>query len=134
MSYVSNGWLSDMQGVAAENAATFGEPLLLIPCDRRPNFQAKPDPSRGVIVQGVFSWRSKMVFKLNAGTSPGQDGLAESREPIASFPRDALPWSIRLGDQLERLCDGTLFEVKGVEPDGVSMTKLALLQLGRQSQ
>ncbi len=134
MSYVSNGWLPDMQNVAAEIASTFGEALLLIPCDRRPNFQAKPDPSRGVQIQGVFTWRSKMVFKLNAGDSSRQSGLADSREPVASFPRDALPWSINLGDQVERLCSGELFEVKSVEPDGVSMTTLRLLQLGRQSQ
>ncbi len=135
MSYVSNGWLADMQGVAAENAATFGEPLLLIPADRRPNFQATPDPSRAFTVQGVFSWRSKMLFKQNSGNAlQTQEPFIESREPIASFPRDALPWSIRLGDQVQRLCSGDLFEVKGVEPDGVSMTTLRLLQLGRQSQ
>jgi hypothetical protein len=134
MSYVSNGWQADMQNVAGEIASTFGEPLLLIPCERRPNFQATPDPSRAVTVQGVFSYRSDGVFKLNAGTSSGQDMLVESRKPIASIPRASLPWSINLGDQVQRLCDGMLFEVKGVEPDGVSMTTLRLLQLGRQSQ
>src|SRR5271166_1342884 len=108
--YTSQGWLSDMQGVAAENAATFGEPLLLIPADRRPNFQAKPDPSRGVTVQGVFSWRAKMIFKQNSGNAMmTQEPLIESREPIASFPRAALPWAIGLGDQVQRLSSGDLF-------------------------
>ncbi|MDR3572133.1 MAG: hypothetical protein P4L81_08205, partial [Candidatus Pacebacteria bacterium] len=129
-----NGWLPDMQNVAEEIASTFGEPLKLIPCDRRPNCQARADPSNAVEVQGVFSWRAKMVFKLNNGTSSGQDGLAESREPIASFPRAALPWAVRLGDQVERLCGGNLFEVKSAEPDGVSMIVLKLLQLGRSNQ
>jgi hypothetical protein len=132
--YVSNGWQADMQNVAEEIVSTFGEPLRITPCNRRPNYQPQPDPSHAVDVQGVFSWRAKVEYKQNAGTSSGQDAWVETREPIASFPRAALPWAVNIGDQVERLCDGNMFQVKSVEPDGVSMIVLKLLQLGRPSQ
>jgi hypothetical protein len=134
MSYVSNGWLGEMQNVSAEIDETFGEGVRIITTERRPNFEPKPSPENAVDVLAVFSWRSKLIFKPNSGTAmQTQEGLIETRVPIFSFSRDSLPWAPRQGDVIERLCSGEQFEVKNVEPDGISRITCPCVELGRQS-
>ena len=126
-------WHSEMQGVAADIADTFGETLTITPCVLKPNFGTIAQPEHAVTVQGVFSYRSKIVFKQNSGGAmQTQEPYLVTREPIASFPRAALPWALSRGDRITRCCDGSEFEAKSVEPDGVSMIVAKLVQLGRQ--
>ena len=132
--YTNGNWHSEMQGVSAAIDDTFGEQVTVTPCCRRPNFQPAPQPEHAIALLAVFSWRAKMIFKLNSGTNAGQEGLAESREPIFSFSRAALPWAFALGDQITRDCDGAMFEIKTVAPDGVSRIVAACVQLGLQTQ
>ena len=135
MSYTNSSWLSEMQGASAVIDQTFGELVTVTPADRRPNYQAEPQPEHAVELQAVFSWRSKTIFKPNKGTSLGNgDAFIESREPIFGFSRDALPWALRAGDIIARHCDGTEFEITTVAPDGVSRVTVNCVQLGRQSQ
>jgi len=135
MSYVSESWHAGMQNVSAEIDESFGEPVKIIPCDKRPNFQPQPQPEHAVDAVAVFGWRSKMIFKPNSGTAmQTQEPFIETRVPVFGFSRNALPWALRQGDIIERLCSGEQFEVKTVEPDGVSRIVYPCLQLGRQSQ
>ncbi len=134
MTYVSNGWRSDMQGVSATIDETFGEAVRLIPTEKRPNMQARPQPENAVELLGVFSWRSAMAFRAEGGLAGAKSGLIETREPYVTFSRDALPWAPQQLDQVQRGCDGALFEIKGVEPDGVSRITCRLVELGRSSQ
>jgi hypothetical protein len=137
MSYLnSTGWRESMQTVAGKINAAFGEPVLLIPCDKQPNMQAQPQREHAVSLVAVFSWRSALALKTgNLAMNRGEGGgLVETRDPIATFARADLPFAIDHGDQIERCCDGALFEVKHTEPDGVSKVVCKLCQLGAPSQ
>jgi hypothetical protein len=135
MSFVSENWHAGMLGVSASIDESFGELVRIIPTSKRPNMQAKPQPEHAVEVLAVFSWRAKMVFKQNSGTAmQTQEGLIETRVPIFDFSRDALPWGLQQLDIIERVCSGEKFEIKNVQPDGVSRIVVDVVQLGRQSQ
>ena len=74
-----------------------------------------------------------MAFR-NEPTLTAKAGLVETRKPIFSFSRDALPWAIERGDVIERTCSGEKFEVTNIAPDGVSRITVEVVQLGRSSQ
>lgn len=136
MSYLnSTNWREGMTTVAAKINEAFGEPVLLIPCDKQANFQAEPQREHAVALTAVFSLRSSLALKTgNIAQSRGEGGgLVETRDPICTFARNDLPWAINHGDQIERQADGALFEVKHTEPDGVSKVACKLVQLGAQS-
>ncbi len=134
MTYTSNGWRSAMQGVSREIDQTFGEAVRLIPTAKAPNMQAQPQPEHAFELLGVFSWRSAMALRTDGNpVTGGKAGLVETRDPYVSFSRDALPWAPQHLDQVQRRCDGALFEIKGVEPDGVSRIVCRLVELGRSA-
>ncbi|MCW2284910.1 hypothetical protein M2323_002736 [Rhodoblastus acidophilus] len=134
MSYVQTNWLAGMQDVSASIDQEFGEVVTIIPCKMRPNFRPQPLEDHAVTLMAVFSWRSLMVLKINSGTTTRADPMAESRKPVFSFSREALPWALNSGDLIRRECSGDVFEITGVEPDGVSRIVARTTQMGRQSQ
>ncbi len=137
MSFInSTNWRAGMQTVSATIDQTFGETILLIPCERRPNAQARPQREHAVELLGVFGWRSEMALRTgNIAQNRGEGGgLVETRKPVVSFSHAALPWALAHGDRVERCCDGELFEVTKIEPDGVSRVCCHLVQLGRSEQ
>lgn len=131
--WTSNGYHADMQGVSGEIDANFGEPVRLTPVTKKPNFDPRPDESNAVDLVAVFSWRSSVAFRNEPGLI-AKAGLIETRSPIFTFSRDALPWAIQQGDIITRCCSGEQFQVKSVEPDGVSRITCPSVQLGRASQ
>lgn len=134
MTYTSNGWRAEMQGVSAKIDETFGEAFRLIPTAKQPNMQATPQPEHAHELLGVFSWRSAMALRTEGNPiSGGKPGLIETRDPWVSFSREALRWAPQHLDQVRRLADGALFEIKGVEPDGVSRITCRLVELGRSA-
>ena len=126
-------YFDEMADCAAEIADTFGECLRWTPVDRKPNFQPLPQPEHAIDYLGVFSYRSKTLIRQNAGDSISAEPWVETRVPIASFPTASLRYVIQRGDHIERACDGSQFEVTAVKPDGVSMTVVDLVQLGRSN-
>lgn len=135
MSYVTN-WREGIAAASAKIDALFGEALVITPCYQVPNYPAVPYLKESIEVQGVFSYKAD--FALNTGDSfnhrRGGGGVVETRKPIASFSRAQTPWMLEHGDQIARLCDGSLFEIISIEPDGVARIVCNLNQLGRANQ
>ncbi len=126
--FTNTDWRTAMQGASLEIDDRLGEDLIVTPCVKRPNFDPAPDEANAVQLRGVFSYRAETVFKA-ANLLP-----VESRKPIASFSHAALPWALQRSDQVQRCCDGAIFEVTDIKPDGVSRVTCDLVQLGRQAQ
>jgi hypothetical protein len=131
-------WRSHMQHVAAAIDGAFGELVSVTPTTRSPNLMAKLDPSlTPATVSAVFSWRSEMAFNHSNSRSISSGSietapLVSTRKPFFSFKCGELPFALRQGYQIERLCDGSLFEVKDVKSDGVSRVQVEVVQLGRE--
>jgi hypothetical protein len=106
----------------------FGDTWITVPMSQRPNFPAMPDPTRpSIAFTGVFEWQS-----ANIGLGLEQVSVS-SRKPLLTFIRCDIPYELKRADQLQRCDDGTLFEIKNVDRDGVSGAVAEMVQLGRQS-
>lgn len=133
--FVNSDWRAGMENVAREIDNAFGECVRVIPTRTKPNMQAIPLYDEAFVVTATFTWRSKMVFKQNSGTMfQTQEPFLETRVPTFTFSRHNLPRGLTHLMQIERLCDGTIFEITSIEPDGVSRITAHVNQLGRQKQ
>lgn len=133
----SNNWRVAMQDASAAIDETMGELVTVTPASvERPNFPSVPDPSQAVTVTAVFTSKAKTVLMGNESRVAGHSvsPLIETSEPIFSFGYGILPFPMRLSYRITRLCSGEVFEVKAVEPDGVSRIVCKVVQLGRQSE
>lgn len=124
MSFVTPDWHAAMQDVSAEIDQRFGERLRIVPAHTVPNQSPTYYPAEAIEILGVFRWPTKDV-NLRM-----EEMKVVSRDPTATFSRTNLPWAIKRGDQITRCCDGSMFEVTAVRPDGVSRIECDLLQLG----
>jgi hypothetical protein len=129
-------WRHGMQNAAAEIDNTFSEMVTITPTSRAPNQMAKLDPTlRPATVCACFSWRSEMAFNnrdsrsLSSSTVEAAP-LISTRKPVFSFSFGVLPYALKQGYRIERLCDGSIFEVKDAKSDGVSRVQAEVAQLG----
>lgn len=135
---IESNWRAEMQGVAAGIDSTFGETVVVRATTRAVNRTAQIDNSiRPASVDAVFSWRAEMAFNGNAnrGAALGDFGaapLVSTRKPIFSFRFGVLPFPLRQGYRIERVCDGSTFEITDVKSDGVSRVEVSVVQLGRE--
>jgi hypothetical protein len=136
----SDNWRAGMQDVSAAIDETMGELVLVTPATVPAiNFPSVADPSKAVKVIAVFTSRAKAVILGNEGKMGGHsvsvNPLVSTSEPIFQFSYGVLrtmPFPIRQGYRITRLCSGETFEVTDVKPDSVSRTCVHVVQLGRQ--
>jgi hypothetical protein len=131
-------WRAGMGDVSAAIDESFGEVVKVIPAEAsKPNFPTIPDPSRAVTVTAVFTRQAKTVIMGdNHGRTRGGvsvSPLVSTSEPVFSFGYGVLPFPILQGYQIER-CNGELFEVTDVKPDGVARIVCPVNQLGREQE
>lgn len=132
----SSNWRSLMQRAASAVDDTMGELVEVTPVrDTKPNFPSEPVPAEAVTVTAVFTNPAKDVI---LGESHGRmhggmnlSPIVSTSEPTFAFRYGVLPWPIRQGYRIKRLCDGSIYEVKDVKDDSVSRIKCPVLQLGR---
>jgi hypothetical protein len=58
--------------------------------------------------------------------------LVETREPIFQFSYGVLPFELQQSYRITRCCNGAMYEVTNIKPDGVSRITVNVVQLGRQ--
>ncbi len=133
--FLAKNWRDAMQDVAAKIDEAFGEPVVVEGFLRKPNMQATSDPLRPPVeLCAVFCWRSEMAFNNKTAhvnhveTAP----LIETRKPCFRFRYGVLPYVLSGGSRITRRGHGTVWEVTGVKPDGVSMVEVEVVQLGRE--
>lgn len=124
-------WKQDITAASDTVDETFGEPLAIVPAlaNANVNVQAHPDFANRHETVGVF------CQPFHEGLT--QDGRSHQRgltfatsEPHATFSRRNLAWAIQPGDFVQRCCDGTLWQVKRVRPDGVARVVVDLNIMG----
>ncbi|KRQ16851.1 hypothetical protein AOQ71_04280 [Bradyrhizobium manausense] len=126
-----------MQDVSAAIDESMGELVEVTPYvgTPLPNFPAVPDPSKAVTVTAVFTNRAKsIIMGENSGRiSSGHSvcPIVSTSEPIFTFGYGVLTFPLRQGYRIRRLCNQALYEVKDVQPDGVSRIEVTVVQLGR---
>ena len=54
-----------------------------------------------------------------------------SRNPVATFDKACLPWSLKQGDLIRRECTGEQFEVVHSMPYSVAQVRYKLHQMGK---
>jgi hypothetical protein len=129
-------WRAGMGDVSAAIDDTMGECVTVIPVTvPAVNFPGIPDRSRAVTVMAVFTRQAKtLIMGENHGRTRGGvsvSPLISTSEPVVSFSYGVLPFPILQGYQIER-CNGELFEVTDVKPDGVARIVCPVNQLGRE--
>ena len=133
--FVNQDWRCGMENVAAAIDDAFGECVIVTPTLFKPNHQPIADTATAFQTVATFTWRNVVKFKQNSGTAfQTQEPFVESREPVFSFSRHNLPMALKHLWQITRLCDGNVFEITKVEPDGVARIVVNAVQLGRQEQ
>jgi hypothetical protein len=142
MLFPNSNWRTEMQMVSGAIDETMGELVTIIPFILpKVNFPAVPDrlnPAR--TVTAVFKNKAKTVIMGNEGKIGGGHAispLVETSEPIFEFSYDvlrSLPYAINQGYRIERCCDGAVYEVTNIKPDGVSRVCVTVVQLGRPSE
>lgn len=131
----TGNWRADMQDVSAAIDDSFGELVVVTPATApKPNFPTVPEPSRAVTVTAVFQNKAKdVIMGENSGRMSGGHSISpivSTSEPFFSFANDALPFSLRQGYRITRLCGGATYEAKDVQPDGVARIVVPVVQLG----
>lgn len=129
-------WRGGMQDVSAAIDEVMGECVTVIPAKPPAvNFQAIADRACAVTVTAVFTQRPKTI--IGGGSHGGSRGniqvspLISTSEPIFSFAYGVLPWPLMQGYQIER-CNGDLYEITDIKPDGVSRIEVSVNQIGRE--
>ena len=133
----ASNWRAGMQDASAAIDETMGELVTVTPAESpKPNFPSVVDLSRSVTVTAVFTSKAKTILMGSEGRIGGHSvsPLVETSEPIFTFGYGVLPFAIRQGYRITRLCSEEMFEVKNVEPDGVSRIVVKFVQLGRQRE
>jgi hypothetical protein len=130
-----DNWRAGMQDVSAAIDDTMGELVTMTPASpSKPNFPAVPDPSRAVTVTAAFTNRAKDVImgdsvgRMSSGHSISP--IVSTSEPIFSFASEALPFAPTQGCRITRLCNGEVYEVKDMKPDGVARIVVPVVLLG----
>lgn len=137
----TDNWRAGMQDVSAAIDDTMGELVTIIPFILpKVNFPTVPDRTKPArTVTAVFKNKAKTVIMGNDGKIGGHtiSPLVETSEPIFEFGYDvlrSLPYPISQGYRIERCCDGAVYEVTNIKPDGVSRVCVTVSQLGRPSE
>lgn len=133
----ANKWRAGMQDVSAAIDDTMGEVVTVTPAqESKPNFPTVADPSRAVTAIAVFTNKAESVIMGSEGRIGGHSvsPLVTTSKPIFSFAYGALPFPMRQGYRITRLCSGETFEAKDVKPDGVSRIVVRVVQLGRSQE
>ncbi|MCA1401934.1 hypothetical protein [Bradyrhizobium sp. BRP56] len=128
-----------MQEAASAVDDSMGERVEVMPVRAtRPNFPTEPLPANAVTVTAVFTNPAKDVL---LGESHGRmhggmqvSPIISTNQPTFAFRYGVLPWPIRQGYRVKRLCDGSTYEVKDVRDDSVSRIKCPVVQLGRAKE
>jgi hypothetical protein len=133
----ANRWRQGMQDVSAAIDETMGEMVTVTPVVTKPNHTPVPFPDAEVTVTAVFTSRSVQTFKNDRAPSKQGEGapamLVKTSQPIFSFSTRAVPFRLARQHKIRRLCTGELFEITGVEPDGVARVVCTVNQLGKQN-
>ena len=136
----TNNWRAGMQDVSAAIDETMGELVEVTPYVGTPvpNFAAVPDPSKAVTVTAVFTNKAAMVGMGESlgriGTGHALHPVISTNKPIFSFGYGVLPFPLRQGYRIMRLCDRSLYEIKDVQDDGVSRITTPVVMLGRAKE
>lgn len=127
-------WQDSAAEVSAAIDEAFGETVILRPQVTRPNYPQSPDPARPVATMLATFVNQSMVANQQGKSGVRFEPLTQTRNPQFTFNRFVLGYSIQRGDMIERSCDGTLWEVTAVKPDGFSRIVIDVVQLGRSEQ
>ena len=133
----TDNWRAGMQEVSAAIDETQGELVDITPATvQKVNFPSVADPTRSVTVVATFKNKSKTVIMGNEGKMGGHtlSPLVESSEPVFEFGYGVLPFPIQQSYRIARRCNGAVYEVTNVKPDGVSRICVHVVQLGRPSE
>jgi hypothetical protein len=129
-------WQAGMLDVSAAIDEVMGECVTVIPVTvPAPNFQGIADESRAVTATAVFTHKAETVIM---GGNHGRDSgrvsvspLVSTSKPVFSFGYGVLPFPLLQGYRIER-CNGDLYEVTDVKPDGVSRIDVSVNQMGKE--
>ena len=134
----SDNWRAGMQSVSAAIDEAMGELVTISPfVPPKVNFPTVVDRHKPVLtVTAVFKNKAKTIIMGNDGKIGGHtvSPLVETSEPIFEFSYNVLrsmPYPLLQGYRIERCCDGAVYEVTNIKPDGVSRTCVHVAQLGR---
>jgi hypothetical protein len=133
----TDNWRAGMQEVSAAIDETQGELVTITPATApKPNFPSVADPSRSVTVVATFMNKSRTVIMGSEGKMGGHSlsPLVETSEPVFDFGYDvlrAVPYPLQQSFRITRLCNGAMYEIINIKPDGVSRTCVKVVQLGR---
>ncbi|MHC2521678.1 hypothetical protein [Bradyrhizobium diazoefficiens] len=136
----TNNWHAGMQDVSAAIDESMGELVEVTPYVGTPvpNFPAVPDPTKAVRATAVFTNKARSVIMgENSGRIASGHSISpivSTSEPVFSFGYGVLPFPLRQGYRITRLCNQALYEVKDVQPDGVSRIEVKVVQLGRAKE
>jgi hypothetical protein len=132
----TDNWRAGMQEVSAAIDETQGELVTVTPASvPKVNFASVLDPSRSVTVVATFMNRARTVIMGNEGKMGGHSlsPLVETSEPVFEFSYDVLrsmPYLLQQSYRITRLCNGAVYEITNIKPDGVSRTCVKVVQLG----
>lgn len=130
----SDNWRAAMQDVARAVEETQGELVIVTPATSpKVNYPSIEDLSKTVTVVATFTNRTKTVMMGNEGKIGGLSvsPLVETSEPIFQFRYGVLPWPLQQSYRITRCCNGAMYEVTNVKPDGVAFIFAKVVQLGR---
>ena len=126
-----------MRDVANEIDMMFGERVLVIPTRSRPNFMPENVMSAAFETIAAFTNKSKLVFddaksRRSVGTGGYDVALPiQSADPVFSFNVHTLPQPLMRAYRLQRCCDGTIWDITNLKPDGISRIVADVVQIGR---
>jgi hypothetical protein len=108
------------------------EPFGFQPMRENVNGRAGADPARPPRrVQAIFT---DLGFRLEDGARGGGGNRPmlerSSSGPVISVRESELPEGVRRLDRLTRERTGAVYEVKGVDPDGLGRTMLRVVEVG----
>lgn len=132
----TDNWRAGMQEVSAAIDETQGELVTVTPArPQAANFPSVADPSRSVTVVATFKNKAKTIIMGSEGKLGGHSvsPLVETSEPVFEFSYEvmrAMPYPLQQSYRITRLCNGALYEITNVKPDGVSRTCVKVVQLG----
>ena len=133
----SDNWRAGMQEVSAAIDETQGELVTVTPArPQAPNFPSVPNPAQAVTVVATFKNKAKTIIMGEGGRVGGHSlsPLVETSEPVFEFSYEVLrsmPYPLQQSYRITRLCNGALYEITNLKPDGVSRTCANVVQLGR---
>jgi hypothetical protein len=130
-------WRQTMRDeVSAAIDESFGECVTVTPVNvPSPNFQSIPDESRAATVVAVFTHKAETaIMGGNHGRDSGRvsvSPLVSTSKPAFSFGYGVLPFRLLQGYRIER-CNGDVYEITDVKPDGVSRIEVSVNQMGKE--